>query len=263
LFPVSAKKSAAPDPARSLALLWGSHSKPGRSGLTVRAIVDTAIELADAQGLEAVSMRQVAEQLKAGTMSLYTHVPGKGELTDLMFDTVYADLYADVDEPAQQPGGWRGGMEFVARRNWEALMAHPWIHEVPAIRNALGPNITLKYEAELRPLDGLGLTDVEMDSALTLVLTHVQGTARAAAEHQRTQRESGLTDQEWWLTTGPLLDRYMAGLADRFPVAGRVGTAAGEQHQAALDSDHAFRFGLDRILDGIQLLIDQRQKDTP
>jgi AcrR family transcriptional regulator len=255
---VSAKKSAAPDPARSLALLWGSHSKPGRSGLTVRAIVETAIELADAQGLEAVSMRQVAEQLKAGTMSLYTHVPGKGELTDLMFDTVYADLYADVDEPARQPGGWRGGMEFVARRNWEALMAHPWIHEVPAIRNALGPNITLKYEAELRPLDGLGLTDVEMDSALTLVLTHVQGTARAAAEHLRTQRESGLTDQEWWLTTGPLLDRYMAGLADRFPVAGRVGTASGEQHQAALDSDHAFRFGLDRILDGIQLLIDQR-----
>jgi AcrR family transcriptional regulator len=258
LFPVSAKKSAAADPARSLALLWGSHSKPGRSGLTVRAIVDTAIELADAQGLEAVSMRQIAEQLKAGTMSLYTHVPGKGELTDLMFDTVYADLYADVDEPARQPGGWRGGMEFVARRNWEALMAHPWIHEVPAVRNALGPNITLKYEAELRPLDGLGLTDVEMDSALTLVLTHVEGTARAAAEHQRTQRESGLTDQEWWLTTGPLLDRYMAGLADRFPVAGRVGTAAGEQHQAALDSDHAFRFGLDRILDGIQLLIDQR-----
>ncbi|WP_432941761.1 TetR/AcrR family transcriptional regulator [Kribbella sp. CA-253562] len=255
---MSAKKSAAPDPARSLALLWGSHSKPGRSGLTVRAIVETAIELADAHGLESVSMRQIAEQLKAGTMSLYTHIPGKGELTDLMFDTVYADLYADVDEPARQPGGWRGGMEFVARRNWEALMAHPWIHEVPAIRNALGPNITFKYEAELRPLDGLGLTDVEMDSALTLVLTHVQGTARAAAEHQRTQRESGLTDQEWWLTTGPLLDRYMAGLADRFPVAGRVGTASGEQHQAALDSDHAFRFGLDRILDGIQLLIDQR-----
>ncbi|GAA1550651.1 TetR/AcrR family transcriptional regulator [Kribbella lupini] len=255
---MSGKKSAAPDPARSLALLWGSHSKPGRSGLTVRAIVDAAIQLADAHGLESVSMRQVAEQLKAGTMSLYTHVPGKGELTDLMFDTVYADLYADVDEPAQQPGGWRAGMEFVARRNWEVLMAHPWIHEVTAVRSALGPNITFKYEAELRPLDGLGLGDVEMDSALALILTHVQGTARAAAEHLRTQRESGLTDQEWWLTTGPLLDRYMAGLADRFPVAGRVGTATGEEFQAAMDADHAFRFGLDRILDGIQLLIDQR-----
>lgn len=256
---MSGKKTAAPDPARSLALLWGSHSKPGRSGLTVRAIVDTAIELADAHGLDSVSMRMVAEQLKAGTMSLYTHVPGKSELTDLMFDSVYGDLYADVDEPARQPGGWRGALEFIAQHNWDLLMRHPWIHDVSAIRTALGPNITLKYEAELRPLDGLGLTDVEMDSTLALVVTHVQGTARAAAEHLRTQRETGLTDQEWWLTTGPLLDRYMAGVAERFPVAGRVGTSAGEQYQAAMDADHALRFGLDRILDGVALLIEERK----
>lgn len=256
---MSGKKTAAADPARSLALLWGTHTKPGRSGLTVRAIVDTAIELADAHGLAAVSMRMVAEQLKAGTMSLYTHVPGKSELTDLMYDTVYGGLYADVDEPSRQPGGWRGALEFIAERNWEMLMAHPWIHEVPAVRTALGPNITLKYEAELRPLDGLGLTDVEMDSTLALLVTHVQGTARAAAEHLRTQRDTGLSDQEWWLTTGPLLDRYMAGLADRFPVAGRVGTAAGEQHQAAMDAAHALRFGLDRILDGVALLIEERK----
>ncbi len=257
---MSGKKTAAPDQARSLALLWGSHSKPGRSGLTVRAIVDTAITLADANGLESVSMRQVAEQLKAGTMSLYTHVPGKGELTVLMYDRVYGDLYADADEPARQPGGWRGALEFIARRNWEVLMEHPWIHDVPAIRTALGPNITLKYEAELRPLDGLGLSDVEMDSALALLTTHVQGTARGAAEHLKTQRESGLSDQEWWLETSPLLERYMAGLADRFPVSGRVGTSAGEEYQAALDSNHALQFGLERILDGIALLIEKRSK---
>ncbi|GAA1592347.1 TetR/AcrR family transcriptional regulator [Kribbella sancticallisti] len=256
---MTAKKSAAPDPARSLALLWGSHTKPGRSGLTVRAIVDTAIELADASGLEAVSMRLVAEQLKVGTMSLYTHVPGKGELTDLMFDTAYSALYADVDEPSRQSGGWRGALEFIARRNWEVLMKHPWLHEVPAARSALGPNITLKYEAELRPLDGLGLTDVEMDSSLGLVVTHVGATARAAAEHLRTQRESGLSDQEWWLETGPLLDHYMAGLTERFPTAGRVGTSTGEHFQAAMDADHSLAFGLTRILDGIALLIDERE----
>jgi AcrR family transcriptional regulator len=256
---LSGKKTAAADPARSLALLWGTHTRPGRSGLTLQAIIDTAIELADAHGLESVSMRQVAEKLKVGTMSLYTHVPGKGELTDLMFDSVYGDLYADVDEPGRQPGGWRGALEFIARRNWELLMEHPWIHDVPTIRSALGPNVTLKYEAELRPLDGLGLTDVEMDSTVTLILTHVLGTARAAAEHLRTQRESGLTDQEWWLTTGPALTHYMAGLAERFPVAGRVGTSAGEQYQAPLDSDHALRFGLDRILDGVAFLMEERK----
>jgi AcrR family transcriptional regulator len=255
---LSPKKSAPPDPARSLALLWGSHTKAGRSGLTVRSIVDSAIELADAGGLEALSMRTVAEQLKVGTMSLYTHVPGKAELTDLMFDSVYGDLYADVDEPAKQSGGWRGAMEFVAERNWEVLTKHPWMHDVPTMRTALGPNITLKYEAELRPLDGLGLTDVEMDSALTLILTHVGGTARAAAEQLRTQSESGLSDQEWWLEISPALTRVMAGMNERFPLAGRVGTAAGEHFQSTLDPGHALKFGLARILDGISLLIDER-----
>lgn len=254
---MSGKKSAPPDPARSLALLWGSHTKPGRSGLTVRAIVTAAIELADASGLDAVSMRLVAEQLKAGTMSLYTHVPGKGELTDLMFDSVYGDLYADVDEPSRQPGGWRGALEFIAHRNFDVLSKHPWIHDVQTGRNSLGPNITLKYEAELRPLDGIGLTDVEMDSTLSLVLTHVLGTARAAAGQLRTQQESGISDEEWWLTAAPVLERYMAGLTDKFPTAGRVGTAAGEEYQATIDPA-ALTFGLTRILDGTALLIADR-----
>jgi hypothetical protein len=87
----------------------------------------------------------------------------------------------------------------------------------------------------------------------------VQGTARTAAEHLRTQRESGQTDEEWWRTTGPALAQYMGPLADRFPVAGRVGSAAGEEHQSAINSEHALKFGLDRILAGIALLIEERK----
>ncbi|WP_329004943.1 TetR/AcrR family transcriptional regulator [Kribbella sp. NBC_00709] len=253
---MAGRKAAAPDPARSLALLWGSHAKPGRSGLTVRAIVDAAVELADSDGLEALSMRMVADRLKVGTMSLYTHVPGKGELTDLMFDRVYGDLYADAVEPVKQPGGWRGALEFIAHRNWEILTAHPWIHEVPTMRTALGPNITRKYETELRPLDDLGLTDVEMDSALALVLTHVQGTARAGAEQLRTQRDSGLSDEEWWRQISPTLTTVVSGT--HFPLAGRVGTAVGEHFQSALDPAHALTFGLATILDGLAQLIASR-----
>jgi AcrR family transcriptional regulator len=89
---VSQRKEGS-DPARSLALLWGSHSRPGRSGLTLRGIVTAAIQLADAQGIDAVSMRHVADALEVGTMSLYTHVPGKAELVELMVDTVYGQLY--------------------------------------------------------------------------------------------------------------------------------------------------------------------------
>jgi AcrR family transcriptional regulator len=253
---VSAKKVPVADPARSLALLWGSHSKPGRSGLTIAAIVGAAIDLADAAGLEAVSMRQVAERLQAGTMSLYTHVPGKGELTELMIDTVCGQLYADVDEPSRQPGGWQEGLRFIAARNWDLYLRHPWLLQIVGARPVLGPNASLKYEAELRPLDGIGLTDLEMDAVLTLVLTHVEGTARAQANMTRAQRDTGMTDAEWWGSVAPIFAKVAAGAS--FPVGARVGQAAGMEHQAAANPRHAFSFGLERILDGVEVLVERR-----
>ncbi|MFI7537452.1 TetR/AcrR family transcriptional regulator [Streptosporangium sp. NPDC049376] len=252
---MSGRKGA--DPARSLALLWRAHGRPGRSGLTIRAIVEAAVELADTEGIEAVSMRQVAERLRVGTMSLYTHVPGKTELVDLMVDTAYGRLYDDVDAPSAQPGGWRGALRFVAARNWDLYLRHPWMLQVTGGRPALGPNAVLKYEAELRPLDGIGLTDLEMDAVLTLVLTHVEGTARTRASLEEARRDSGLTDDEWWVANAPLLDK----VADesRFPVASRVGQAAGQEYDAPADPEVALTFGLDRILDGVATLITGRE----
>lgn len=248
------KKKAQPtNSARRLALLWGPQTHPGRSGLTLKAIVSAAMEIADRQGLEALSMRSVAERLKAGTMSLYTHVPGKMELIDLMLDTAYGQLYASVEEPSQQPGDWRSALHFIAGRNWDLYRRHPWMLEVTSGRPVLGPHASLKYEAELRPLDKLGLSDVEMDAALTLVLTHVEGCARAQANLERTQRDTGMTDAEWWVTQEPLLDKVI-DLA-RFPVAARVGAAAGQEYQAASNPEHVFAFGLDRILDGLSEFI--------
>ncbi|WP_440097612.1 TetR/AcrR family transcriptional regulator [Streptosporangium sp. H16] len=255
---MSAKKASDADPARSLALLWGSHSKPGRSGLTVRSIVLAAIELANEEGLDAVSMRHVAERLEVGTMSLYTHVPGKGELVDLMIDTAYGELYDDVDAPSRQPGGWRGGLEFIAARNWDLYRRNPWMLQIIDVRSTLGPNASLKYEAELRPLEGTGLSDVEMDSVLALVLSHVESTARAKANQARVQEESGITDVEWWLSNAPILEKIMD--SSRFPLASRVGRAAGEAHQSVADPVHALTFGLERILDGIAGLIAGRNR---
>jgi AcrR family transcriptional regulator len=250
-------RSADHDQARSLALLWGSHTRAGRSGLTVAAIIEAAVAIADVEGLDAVSMRRVAERLNVGAMSLYTHVPGKGELTDLMFDTVAGELYADVDEPSQQPGGWREALRFIARRNWELYGRHPWLLHLSHARPVMGPHVSRNYEAELRPLDGIGLTDIEMDDTLTLVLSHVRSLARTRLLQHSVQQDSGLTDLEWWVATAPLLETVMSG--QHFPVAGRVGQAAGMAHQAVTDPEHALSFGLDRILDGVEVLITRRQ----
>lgn len=241
----------APDPARTLALLWGTHRHEGRSGLSVRTIVAAAIEIADAEGLEAAVMRRVAEHLGAGTMSLYTHVPGKAELTALMADTVLGSLYQT--EPPGAAGDWRDGVRLIARENWALYERHPWL---PAAMDGreLGPNIMRKYELELAPLDGIGLTDVEMDSALTMILVYVEGVWRKRRSLRGTQERTGQSDAEWWQTTGPVLDQVMGG-GGQFPLGGRVGTAAGTQHNATLDPVHALEFGLDRIIDGIAALI--------
>ncbi len=254
------KKALPPDPARMLALLWGSQTNAGRSGLTLKAIINTAIELADAEGVDALSMRNVAVRLGVGAMSLYTHVPGKTELIELMFDSAYGQLYESVESPSQQPGDWRDALRFIAKQNWELYQRHPWMLQIVTGRPVLGPHATLKYEAELRPLDNLGLNDVEMDATLTLILTHVEGCARARATFERTQQETGMTDAEWWVTQAPILDKIVD--PTRFPIATRVGISAGQEFQAASSPGYLLTFGLERIFDGLSELISGKHKES-
>jgi hypothetical protein len=120
-------------------------------------------------------------------------------------------------------------------------------------RPALGPHVSLKYEAELRPLDKLGLSDVEMDATLTLILTHVEGCARAQAAIERSQSETEMSEAECWVVPAPLMEKLVD--PSLFPVATRVGTSAGQAYGGASSPEYAFRFGLDRIMAGIAELI--------
>lgn len=245
------------DPARSVALLWRDREqRPARGRkptLTVDAIVAAAVEMADEAGLGALSMRALAERLKVGTMSLYTHVPGKAELIDLMLDTVLRETARRDD----LPDGWRARLELVARENLALIHRHPWMLEIVTFRPPMGPGVIAKYDLELRALEGIGLTDVEMDSVLTLVLGYVQSSARQALEATLVEQRTGLTDDEWWSAQAPLLDQVID--PDRFPVATRVGTAATEAYRGLWDPDHTFEFGLQRVLDGIEALVGARR----
>jgi len=253
---VDQSKRSTIDPARRLALLWGSQTNKGRSGLSLKAIVTTTMQIADTEGLEALSMRNVAERLGVGTMSLYTHVPGKTELIDLMLDTAYGQLYNSVESPAELPEDWQAALRYIARQNWDLYRRHPWMLQITNGRPGLGPQAARKYEAELRPLDQVGLSDVEMDATLTLILTHVEGCARAQALLEQTQRNTGMTDAEWWVIHAPLMDKIVDPVL--FPVATRVGTSAGQAYQGASSPEYAFTFGLERILAGIAELISQK-----
>lgn len=166
-----------------------------------------AVTIADEEGLDAVSMRRLAEALDVGTMSLYTHIPGKSELTDLMIDAAYGELYESVEEAQRQPGGYRERLHFVAERNKALYARHPWLLDVPLGRPVLGPHAAMKYETELRVLDGIGLTAPEMDSTEALLVMHVQATARLRVARLRAQNRDGMTEMEWWMATVPLLLR--------------------------------------------------------
>jgi AcrR family transcriptional regulator len=244
--------SGSGDPARSMALLWRTTEREGRSGLSVDRIVQAAIAVADEEGLGALTMRRVAERLGVGTMSIYTHVPAKAELIDVMLDTVLAEAVV-TDLPA---GGWRERLEHVARGLQALYGRHPWLLHVATTRPPPGPNVIAKYEYELRAVDGIGLTDVEMDAVVTLINDFVHGTVRVAIEAAEVERRTGLTDEQWWYRQAPLLERVFDPA--RFPLAARVGSAAGEEHQAAVDPEHAFEFGLQRVLDGIEALVRTR-----
>jgi AcrR family transcriptional regulator len=220
-----------------------------RQGLTIDRVVAAATALADAEGLDAVTMRRIACALGVVPMTLYTYVPGKAELLDLMLDAAYAQMpRADT---TGQP--WRPRVTAIAAENRALFEAHPWAATISTIRPPLGPGMMAKYEHELAALDGLGLDDIQMDAALTHLLAFVQAWARAAADAQATRGESGMDDERWWESHAPLLQKVLDPAA--YPLAARVGTAAGTAHQAAYNPQHAYDFGLEIILSGLAALI--------
>nr|WP_241834637.1 TetR/AcrR family transcriptional regulator [Pseudofrankia asymbiotica] len=253
------ERSGSGDPARTLALLWGKPLAPSRRGpargLELTSVVDTAIGLADREGLAAVTMRAVSRALGVVPMTLYTYVPGKAEMLDLMLDAVYLRMpRADTTGAS-----WRTRLTAIADENRALFSAHPWAAEISTLRPPLGPGLMAKYEHELAALDGLGLSDVEMDDCLTHLLSFVQANAREA--HQAATVAAAGDDAQWWASVGPLLAQVLD--ERRYPLASRVGTAAGEAHGSAHDPGHAYRFGLARVLDGLAFLIKRAESGPP
>lgn len=253
-------RSSAGDPARTLELLWRVPAAAPRRGpqqrLSIDTVVAVALDVADADGLDAVTMRHVAQRLGVAPMTLYTYVPGKAELLDLMLDAAYAQM-PRVDTSGQP---WRARLTAVAEENKALFEAHPWAAAISTSRPPLGPGMMAKYEHELSALDGLGLDDIEMDAALTYLLTFVQANARSAAEAHAARQDSAMDDEQWWAASAPLLEKVLDPRA--YPTAARVGTAAGTAHGAAYSPEHAWEFGLSRVLDGLAALIDRHTDPT-
>ena len=247
-----------PDIDRTLNLLWRRtlgtpHGTRGpRQRVSVDEVIHAAVAVADTDGLPAFSMRKVADRLGLKLMSVYTYVPGRDELIGLMVDEVMGER----DHPPHT-GTLRDRLTAVAHHQWDELHRHPWLLQVDTSRPWIGPHGCDRYEWQLAALDDTGFTDLEMDQIVTLINDFTAGAARTSIAARRTAERSGITDADWWQANAPVLDRVMPPGA--YPRAGRVGTAAGQEYNAVGDPDRSFRFGLDRLLDGIDALHARRQ----
>jgi AcrR family transcriptional regulator len=229
----------------------GPPRRGRRQGLSVTQVLEAAIALADAEGLEALSMRRVAQELSVVPMTLYTYVPDKSALLELMLDRIY--LQMPHAETAASP--WRDRLAAVAEENRALYERHPWAAAMPASRPPLGPGMAAKYEHELQAFADSGLDDVTTDSALTFLLGFVQASARAAADSRAAVDGRRQSDEQWWAANGPVLASVFD--AATYPTAARVGAAAGAALGGAFNADHAYAFGLELVLDGLEALIER------
>lgn len=245
------------DPGRLMRLLWRDAvehvpQRGPRAALAIDSVIDAGIAIADAEGLDALTIRRLAGALGVSTMSVYTYVSGKAELVPLMLDTLHGRMaHAGYSAP-----DWRQRLALLAEDNRAFFALHPWAAAVSLARPPLGPGTMAKYERELLAFEGLGLSDPDMDSALTHLLSFVASCARAAAAQQQAELISGIDDQGWWAANAPFF--LLAFDRLRFPTAARVGAAAGEAIGGPYDPAHAWTFGLARVLDGFAALIARR-----
>jgi AcrR family transcriptional regulator len=239
-----AEDDALPDPERAIELLWGVR-EPDRPGLSLGRIVAAAIEVADAEGLGALSMRKVAERFGTTTMSLYRYVPGKAELVELMRDAVYGEV------PLEPADGldWRAGLERWARRAWEIHQRHPWLVYSAGLP---GPNIMAGYDHALDVASRSGLPPAQVIAVVNLVGGFVESVARQAGETAELQRRTGISHERWWSERESLFERLGV-----YPALRRLWESGGMDEP--LDP---FEFGLQRTLDGIQTLIESQGSEV-
>jgi AcrR family transcriptional regulator len=234
-----------------IALAWGHRGRGTRGpkpGLTLERIAEAGIELASREGIEAVSMARLADELGAGTMSLYRHVASKDDLLTLMVDTALGP----PDIPDETRGaGWRARLEWWARTVREAYRSHPWCLKVPITAPPLGPNNVAWMEAALDAMTDTPLSEPEKLATLLLISGFVRNEATLTADIA-----AGLNAATPSHSYGEILSE----LTDpaHFPAVHRA-IASGTFDDDPDDFDAGFDYGLERILDGIEALINLKR----
>jgi AcrR family transcriptional regulator len=227
-------------------LLWGHRGPPTRGpkpAHTLEHIARTAIEIADAEGLAAVSMQRVADRLGFTKMALYRYVASKAELCAVMIE-------AAVGEPPDLNkirGGWRPKLEAFTRGLAEAWRIHPWLPWATIGDRVMGPNEVGWIECAVSAFDGTGLDGAERLDAVFVICGHIRNTQSMTTAGT----QPWTTDKQ----LSPTMQKLLNDHSDRYPaLTAAVSVASGAAH------DNGREFGMRRILDGLEILIAERSR---
>jgi AcrR family transcriptional regulator len=225
-------------------LLWGKQPAPSRGpkpAITLTGIAEAAIRIADAEGLDAVSMQRIAGELPVTKMALYRYVPGKTELVAVMSDLA---MGAPPEHPALP---WREALSAWAMDLYTGFTRHPWLLQSTIGRRLLGPNELAWMERGVAALGDSGLRGGEQLDSILVITSHVRNIAQQSTTFPG--HSVGLTEEEVTRSLAEILSTE----AERFPsLTAALRTAAGSENQG-------LEFGLDRILDGLEQLISARR----
>jgi len=224
--------------------IWMRPERPARGprpSYDRDEIVRKAIAIADREGIDALSMRRLASEVGAGTMSLYRYVPKKDDLYELMVDAV-----AGEDPPPDEPSGdWRADLRLLAHRQLAIARRHPWLATLAA-RPVFGPNTLRAAEFGFAALDGLGLSVDGVMEITSAVNGFVHGFAQNELGERELRRRTGTGEDEWRRAQVPYLRQIME--SGKFPHVNRIIIEAEMPHA---DPDTVFARVLDRLLDGL------------
>lgn len=233
----------------AIALAWGVRDRPGRGPkrtLSLAQIVSAGIAIARGDGLAAVSMARVAAQLGVSTMALYRYIPSKSDLLELMVDT-------GLGPPPHLADGvpWRVGLRAWANASRDGYRRDPWALRVPVTGPPLGPNSVRWLEAGLGALRGTSLTAKQKLLTILTLGAFVRGTERVRTDILSHVTDTGHAPPDYGHALSLLID------SARFPEVHQAITAGSltdnDPEDAGMNTE--FQFGVQRILDGVDALI--------
>jgi AcrR family transcriptional regulator len=227
---------------QAAALVWMRErpTRTGRPALSEERIVATAIAIADAEGIDTLSMRRIATELNSGTTSLYRYLTDKDELIELMVDAVHGEQAP----PTRPSGDWRADLADIAQRSRAGLLRHPWLVAQASQRPALGPNALAGVEYALSAV-GAATDDINLaSSVMGAVDNYVLGAVTAELAEHEAQRRTGQTEQQWRARVAPYISEIIE--SGRHPQFARRVIEADDP-----TAEQRFEFGLRCVLNGI------------